>query len=929
MLTDQEFDQWCRSLELADITIQTIQHIRSSEPSRRVSGGIISVSGKYPSKKMGKTIQFESGHNELAYIYQLEHDKEVLEYYDQPRAIELYYLSKTNRTVRVLHTPDFFVIRTGSAGWVECKMADKLLTLAQDSPNRYQQTDGEWSCPPGQRVASQLGLSYTLHSSTRLNPIFSRNFIWLEDYLIKSPSVDENVASSVVSVVKSNPAITLSELQKKVDIASIDDINVLLVTDKIYVDLNAVPLSQSEQVQVFLNAEIAFAYKVTAIIPSNIDNFHSSIKASIGTQISWDGQPWIIINLGDNYVMLQGENNQWQELSNEIFHSLIQQKKIVGCANTDVSLLNSNVEKILRHASCEELEEANRRYREIEGFLKGTISLKTTRTQRRWLANYRQAQELCGRGFIGLIPQNLKKGNNLAKMDEQVIELMQEHILVEYESKKQSSIRHAFEAFKDLCGREGLRCPSLETYRQRVRSRPVVEQVANRQGSRAAYQQESFYWYVDRSVPIHGERPFEIAHIDHTRADVELLSQIMLNKSLDISELEKKAQMGRPWLTLLIDAFSRRVLGIYMTYDPPSYRSNMMVLRICVQRFGRLPQIIVMDGGNDFNSINFESLLAYFHITKKERPKAKPRHGSIIENFFGVADKEFWHNLQGNTQIMKNVRQVTKSVNPKYHAVWTLDRLYSYFSEYCYSIYDTSPHPALRMSPCEAFNLGMARGGLREHLLIPYEEFKLLSLPAPTHNQGMRQITSKGIKINYLYYTHPLFERSRNTTVPVKYDPFESSIAYAYVKGEWLECHAFIPELKGRSVKEVMLASDELKKLNSLQNKNFADITGQKLAQFFSRIEMEEHLLTPPWKDAKKAIQTQHLRDTEVKKVLANLDGESSLDSIINGFEQSNNEDSNLEINIVWPSVPSQSSVSKEPENDMDIYGSYKPLEEW
>jgi hypothetical protein len=33
---------------------------------------------------MGVTIQFESHRVELAFIYQLEHDSSVLEYYDQP-----------------------------------------------------------------------------------------------------------------------------------------------------------------------------------------------------------------------------------------------------------------------------------------------------------------------------------------------------------------------------------------------------------------------------------------------------------------------------------------------------------------------------------------------------------------------------------------------------------------------------------------------------------------------------------------------------------------------------------------------------------------------------------------------------------------------------------------------------------------------------
>lgn len=62
--------------------------------------------------------------------------------------------------------------------------------------------------------------------------------------------------------------------------------------------------------------------------------------------------------------------------------------------------------------------------------------------------------------------------------------------------------------------------------------------------------------------------------------------------------------------------------------------------------------------------------------TKKQRPAAKARFGSVIERIFGTTNTEFFYNLRGNTQITKNVRVVTKSNNPKGQAVWTLDELY-------------------------------------------------------------------------------------------------------------------------------------------------------------------------------------------------------------------------------------------------------------
>ena len=39
---------------------------------------------RYPSRKMGVTIQFEDHRVELAGIYEMEHDATVLEYFDQP-----------------------------------------------------------------------------------------------------------------------------------------------------------------------------------------------------------------------------------------------------------------------------------------------------------------------------------------------------------------------------------------------------------------------------------------------------------------------------------------------------------------------------------------------------------------------------------------------------------------------------------------------------------------------------------------------------------------------------------------------------------------------------------------------------------------------------------------------------------------------------
>ncbi len=91
MLSQSEFIAWCNRLNLPQQTQQLIEQIRSSDPSRRVGGGRKNVAGRYPSRKMGFTIQFESHKVELPHIYELEHDDDVLEYYDQPPPIKWFY----------------------------------------------------------------------------------------------------------------------------------------------------------------------------------------------------------------------------------------------------------------------------------------------------------------------------------------------------------------------------------------------------------------------------------------------------------------------------------------------------------------------------------------------------------------------------------------------------------------------------------------------------------------------------------------------------------------------------------------------------------------------------------------------------------------------------------------------------------------------
>ena len=127
---------------------------------------------------------------------------------------------------------------------------------------------------------------------------------------------------------------------------------------------------------------------------------------------------------------------------------------------------------------------------------------------------------------------------------------------------------------KRVCERRNIQAPSDKTFSLAVRGKAGFQQTLKRQGRRAAYVQEPFYIELDLKTPRHGDRPFEIGLIDHTELDVEVISA------------HTGQILGRPWMTLLIDAFSRCVSAFYVTFDAPSYRSCMMILRECMAAKG-------------------------------------------------------------------------------------------------------------------------------------------------------------------------------------------------------------------------------------------------------------------------------------------------------------------------------------------------------
>jgi len=653
--------------------------------------------------------------------------------------------------------------------------------------------------------------------------------------------------------------MTLHSLLHQCERATSDDIYTLLATEHLYVDVYAAPLAEPERVHVFCDKQTEIAW-ATAMMQDDFSDRSRphTLLVEPGAIVVWDGLPCTILYQGQTTTTLLTEDRRPLEVSHSHFQALVAQGKLVGHASPpERGSLSVQVRERMMNASHAALAEANRRYAIIQPVLEERALVDTTtpaRTIRYWAARYREAAQTLGCGYVGLLPKLHQSGNRRPRLPEPVMTALGEFVEHAYETHKQKRKYEVYGELVNYCKSKGLMTiPSYKTFSAAVNRRPRYQQTQKRAGSRAAYRHEPMHWELVFTLPRHGDRPFEIAHLDHTRLDVELADSRTGNR------------FGKPWATFLTDAFSRRVLAVYLTFDEPSYRSAMMVLRECVHRHKRLPELLVVDWGPEFRSTYFETLLARYECSKATRPKAKPRFGSVIERLFGTANTTFVHNLRGNTQVMKQVRQVTKSVDPREHATWTLSTLYARLCQWAYEVYDTREHPALGQTPEEAFNAGMLLSGLRPNRLIAYDE-DFIRFTLPSTPKGTAKVQPNlGVKIHSLYYwaRGDAFRDAEveKTQVRVRYDPYDMGHAFACVKGRWVECISeHYARFKGRTEREMQLATEELRQRHRRHGQQFV-LTAAKLADFLSSVEAEEVLLA------------QRQRDHEARAVFSLMEG--------------------------------------------------------
>lgn len=858
MLTEAEFNRWCNERGFHDKTVQHIQHIRKAPPARRVRSGRGNVPCWYPSRKMRVTLQAESHKNELVRVVEWDNNETTYETYDQPLPFVLRYKRADGRTISFPYTADFFLIEKDGAGYVECKKERELEELTIKYPERYMKdVDGRWRCPPGEQHAAQFGLFFRVLSDADINWVHHRNLLFLQTYYrIENPHVSETARAAIFSCLASEPGISLVDLLRAVgNQATADEIYTLLILREIYIDLKKVPLAEPGRVHVFDTESTSRMYLGTGSIAKlEVPGYPPPVTLEIGAKVIWDGKPFRIKNTGDTAVWMECETGKVIEVQFSALNELIACGTLKGLPDEGARKPDPVTEK-MENATPKQLEEANRRMKIIRPRLDGLHTRDCDGAERsvaRYMSLYREAELAYGNGYVGLIPKK-RKGNPFPRFDEICYTKMKDVIKDNYMQSEQPNVAEAHRELERRCEEEGIHCLSYKSLLKKVNEEPLYESALARKGPKGAYPFEPWYWELTMTVPRHGDRPFQVAHIDHTELPLDLKSSVT------------GKPLGSPWWTVMTDAYSRRILAQWLSFFRPSSVSCMMVIRECVRRHRRLPESIVFDGGAEFDSVYLETLLARYYVAKKTRPKSKARFGSTCERIFGTTKTELVNCLKGNKQMMENIRQMTRGLTPQDLSVWTLGTFAWALAHYVYEIRDQMEHPALGQSSREAFESAKAWSGERKNMDIKYDEQFLIDTMPATPRKVSKVYPGCGMKIFHKHYWSDAFRSAgvENTSVPSRFDPEDAGVAKALVNGRWENC---ISEqyavFKGRSTREVAIATQELRQQYGTSGRR-KRITGALLANFISSAKQLEGLL---------ALNAERLREERDKKTVMALE---------------------------------------------------------
>lgn len=877
VMDTEDLHQHLVSIGLSDDTVKFVLDCAKNAPVRQMKGHGGSTRNEVSSRKMGRTHVFESLSVELPFGMLLERDSDVLAYFPQPCQIPL-KVGIGAGSNRSMHTPDVLVVRRAEVAFEEWKSANAYNELAEKKPNRYTMVDGVLHDFAAEAYAESKGISYRIRSRSEIPELLIENLEYLEDYVHPSAKALTDLdRDRIGAVLAANPSISITEALECESSLSIDDWMKAIVDGHVTVDLANDRLAVHSR---------AFLYRDDITMEFAKAEREAAMQRLCGTEtfryvdgmtFLLDGRWFQMITHGDTTAFLKDDFDQAHDLPLETLEKAFRGKRLKVESIPEIDGDSSEARRRLCEATHEELLGAKKKLEAVH--MPSSWPGLSQRTLRHWSSLVKNAEAGGIEPLFALLPRRWSQGNRTVRYEAAHLDAVRRIIRKDYFQLHRPSKVAAYERYRLKLARlrrrfkthvwEPISRQSFGLEIERIRDTGAN---FDRFGKRAGAAMRPTYVALAYQTSVHGVRPFHVVHIDHTQADVEIMSE------------HDGKSLGRPWLSIASDADRRYVLAWSISFRSPDTATTLGLIRDVVRRHGRLPAILVLDNGADFRSASMAHFCTVYSIIKRMRPPGQPRAGSVCERLFGTVNTEFLHRLRGNTDLMKKVRTVTGSAFPEKNSRWSLRTLKVALGFFIDDVYHKDQHPALLTSPAEAFESGMRQHG-RRHSRQVNDDQTLEVLTSPFVDRQTRILCRRtGVKVDETYYHALALQEPRfdGQKCLVRQHPSNIDIVWVKVGREWIKAYrSGKSDARGLNAWEADLYATELlaRKRISAKEAKSPDSLRRKVEMcslieelekaghaLFRRLR-EEGLITPPDKEPARAVALTGKSSTSAEPV--------------------------------------------------------------
>ena len=310
--------------------------------------------------------------------------------------------------------------------------------------------------------------------------------------------------------------------------------------------------------------------------------------------------------------------------------------------------------------------------------------------------------------------------------------------------------------------------PSYATVYQIVRGLPAALVTLAHEGPKV---------YADRFDLLYrrqASRPNEMWHADHTL--------------LDLWILDERDRPARPWLTVIVDDYSRAVAGYAVSLHEPSSLQTALALRQAIWRKADphwtvcgIPETFYTDHGSDFTSQHLEQVAAQLHMALVFSMAGRPRGRGKVERVFRSVNQLFLCHEPG----------YTPAGSAPARPVLTLPELDTRLRTFLIETYQQQIHGETGVAPHARWEADALLPRMPDSL----EELDLLLLTVARP----RRVHQDGIHFQGFRYLDTTLAAYVGEDVTIRYDPRDMAELRVYLHDEFV-CRAITPDLAGETI---------------------------------------------------------------------------------------------------------------------------------